>query len=44
METIINFLEKPKINVKNLDYIEKDPVKIYVNLYEIFLNKDLTLY
>ena len=44
MEIEINFLEKPKINIQKLDYIEKKPIDIYVNLYEIFINKELKLF
>ena len=44
MEKIINFLEKPKIKVEKLDYIDKNPIPIYVNLYEIFMSKELKLY
>lgn len=39
----INFLAKPEINIEKLKYIIKDKIKIYVNLYEIFLSKDLKL-
>ena len=44
MEEIFNFLEKPKINVENLNYIDKNPIQIYVNLYNIFIEKELKLY
>ena len=44
MEKIINFLEKPKIVVEKLEYIDKDPIPIYVNLYDIFMKKELVLY
>ena len=39
----INFLAKPEINIEKLKYITKDKIKIYANLYEIFLSKDLKL-
>ena len=39
----INFLAKPEINIEKLKYIIKDKIKIYVNLYEITLSKDLKL-
>jgi aubergine-like protein len=44
MEKTINFLEKPKINVENLNYIDKNPIQIYVNLYKISIKKELKLY
>ena len=40
----INFLVKPKIIPTKLKYINKDPIEIYVNLYEIILSKDLILF
>ena len=39
----INMLNKPKMNVDNLDYIE-DSYGIYVNLFEIKLKKDIIIY
>jgi len=39
---IINFLEKPKIKIEELGKLKKQ--KVYVNLFEIKMNKDLTLY
>ena len=38
----INFLENPKIKASSLDYVE--PVKVYANLFEIKLTKQLVLY
>ena len=40
---IINFLEKPKIKAKDLEYV-LEPKKVYVNLFEIKMKKALTLY
>ena len=39
----IDFLPKPKINSENLAYV-LNTKKVYVNLFEIRLNKRLTLY
>jgi len=36
---VINFLEKPKINVKDLKYVLNSK-KVYVNLFEINLKKN----
>ena len=38
----ISFLENPRIDLKNLPYIEQEK-NIYVNLYEIKINKQLKL-
>ena len=43
MESEITFLQKPKIDPNKLKYIV-DKRKIYVNLYEIILTKDLLIY
>ena len=43
MESEIVFLEKPKIDPKKLKYIT-DKRKIYANLYEIILTKELKIY
>ena len=40
---IKNFLKKPDIKTKDLEYILESK-KVYVNLFEIKMNKDLTLY
>ena len=42
-EKEIDFLEKPKIDVKKLAYVLNNK-KVYVNLFEIILNKKLTLF
>ena len=39
----MNFLHKKKIEVNKLPYIQ-DEKEIYVNLFEIFINKPLKLY
>jgi len=39
----IEFLKKPYINIKNLDYIISSK-SVYANLYKIKLRKDLALY
>ena len=39
----ITFLQNPNINPENLKYIE-EKTKVYANLYEIFLQKPITLY
>ena len=33
----INFLAKPKFIPEKLKYLDKEPIPIYVNLYEIIL-------
>ena len=38
---IINFLKKPDIKTKDLEYVLESK-KVYVNLFEIKMNKDLT--
>ena len=43
MESEINFLQKPVIDIKKLKYIENEK-KVYTNLYEIILSKDLIIY
>ena len=43
MESEIKFLEKPKLDPKKLKYIENEK-KVYANLYEIILTKDLLIY
>ena len=45
MESIsqINFLSKPNIDPKNLKYIDQSK-KVYANLYQIKLSKELTVY
>ena len=43
METEIAFLEKPKIDPMKLKYI-KEKRKIYANLYQIILTKELIIY
>ena len=40
---IINFLEKPKINAKSLNYIQNSK-DVYANLYEIKITKELKLF
>ena len=42
-QKVINFLQKPQINIKNLKYIINSG-KVYANLYEIFLTKTIKLY
>ena len=39
----INFLQKPNINTRELNYIEY-PTKVYANLFEIILQKPIILY
>ena len=40
----INFLAKPKFIPEKLKYLNKEPIPIYVNLYEIILSKELKLF
>ena len=44
-DTDINFLPKPKFHPERLKYIKmKEPIEIYVNLYEIKLSKQIKLF
>ena len=43
METTVEFLNKPKINTKELNYI-MNTKDVYANLYEIEIKKELQLY
>jgi len=43
MEPNVEFLEKPKINTKDLNYIMNSK-EVYANLYEINITKELQLY
>lgn len=43
-EDKIKFLPKPNINPDNLDYLEEGIKELYVNLFEIKINKNIKLY